>query len=568
MYKLTVVGGPQRGTVYKVDNGNATIGRIPGNDIVLQSNQVSKRHCVLVVDNTGVTVNDAGSSNGTFVNGVLSKSKHLNPGDRISVGEYILELTKIESSSAAYSNVVPFPTPMQSSAPAFIQSTQQQSQDLFISGAPVEAKSAAIQASVADAAAAVPTGKEAEAKSRSLVEKIKFNFDKYVINFLYNLNERHEWKIIIAGIFTAAVAFSVFITVYVVSTRTDLKLQVEARHRAALLAREIVDRNTPYLLERMETKTDVAFVEKENGVAAAFLVDMEGRILAPGRKLNQYITEDKFYAAFAAAARKFYQDTERSGAYFELNGEIIGVAEPVRILNPSLNKNVSVALGLVFFDQSTVTFDSGTEYMMFINAAVLAAIFGLAAFVSIYRVSVRPIQQVNDEVDLVLKNSGSVVTKKFKMAEMDSLIDVINAALQRTGGGAGNAFAPGAAGDGASMDSIVECMKSVGSLMREAGVMVFSQDKRILFINGFMEEATGIRTDSSAGADLETVSRDAALTAFIQDLLNRSQPGTTGAVKESFELSGSNYQMECVALGFEGSMPKGYVLLAEKEGSA
>ncbi len=194
MYKLTIVGGPQRGLAYSVSSHAMSIGRINGNDIVLPSNRVSKRHCVLVVDNTGVTVKDEGSSNGTFVNGVLAKSKKLSPGDRISVGEYVLELSKVEASTPVSksissipqdNNVVPFPG--------------------VLSGLPIDSKSVNIQNNILGASSTDSNGSSKnENKKISIVEKIKFNFDKYVINFLYNLNEKHEWKTIIAWIFGAS----------------------------------------------------------------------------------------------------------------------------------------------------------------------------------------------------------------------------------------------------------------------------------------------------------------------------------------------------------------------------
>src|SRR4051812_12464257 len=95
MYKLTVVSGPNRGSSYSVqEDGETSIGRQTGNAIVLPSSKVSKRHCVLVVSDGELVVKDQGSSNGTFVNGSLTKIKKIQPGDRISVGEFVLELSE------------------------------------------------------------------------------------------------------------------------------------------------------------------------------------------------------------------------------------------------------------------------------------------------------------------------------------------------------------------------------------------------------------------------------------------------------------------------------------------
>src|SRR4051812_36800685 len=99
MYKLMVVAGPNRGTSYAVQEGQVTIGRQVGNVIVLESAKVSKHHCKLEIVGSEVVMRDEGSANGTFVNGVLTRERRINPGDRISVGEFILELTRPQQRS-------------------------------------------------------------------------------------------------------------------------------------------------------------------------------------------------------------------------------------------------------------------------------------------------------------------------------------------------------------------------------------------------------------------------------------------------------------------------------------
>lgn len=84
MYKLTIIAGPNRGSTFAVQDGETSIGRQTGNSIILPSTKVSKRHCTLVVSNGEVVVKDAGSSNGTFVNGALSKLRRVKIGDRSS----------------------------------------------------------------------------------------------------------------------------------------------------------------------------------------------------------------------------------------------------------------------------------------------------------------------------------------------------------------------------------------------------------------------------------------------------------------------------------------------------
>ncbi len=53
----------------KIMNPVTYFGRLPGNDVVLNSTNVSRRHAKLIVTDLGVTVHDLDSHNGVFVNG-------------------------------------------------------------------------------------------------------------------------------------------------------------------------------------------------------------------------------------------------------------------------------------------------------------------------------------------------------------------------------------------------------------------------------------------------------------------------------------------------------------------
>ncbi|MCR4419946.1 MAG: FHA domain-containing protein [Clostridia bacterium] len=69
-----------------------TIGRDPHNDIVLPAPTVSARHAVLVRRGQDYWVQDAGSTNGTYINGVrLRGPARISAGDRITLGDTTLK---------------------------------------------------------------------------------------------------------------------------------------------------------------------------------------------------------------------------------------------------------------------------------------------------------------------------------------------------------------------------------------------------------------------------------------------------------------------------------------------
>ncbi len=553
MFKLMVVSGPEKGRAYSINEiGDTSIGRADSNDIILESKKVSKQHCVLVVDNGKVGVKDCGSSNGTFVNGVLSKEKHVRTGDRISVGEYVLEVVNVERRRApALANAQPHlvSVPLANHAP-------QGSQMPMASGGmnPMGALPGLGGTGLHQAAG---LGGEAPKKDtpQSLKERIQFIFENYILNFAYNLNEKHEWRTLMAGMFVILVVFGSIGGVYPLVEATKEKLTQEAAGRALVLARQMVDRNSTHIFEKNESKLDVSYIEREPGVRAAYITDMEGRVLAPSRLLNQYLTEPT-EAAFSASARVKFNELESLERRAQIIGDTAAVAVPLKIFSPTVSKNVTVAIGYVFYDKTLVTVDSGTEMLNYIQSMIVAAIFAVIVYFTLYRLTIRPIETLNHEIDQVLKGNGMAVSNKFKMEEIEPLIDVVNAALQRI-----PSSASGGLQDQEMSESTIDSIKRIGDVLMGVGFIVFGSDRKILSWNNTMEEITGIRSDGAIGNEIANVARDAAFGSFMDDLFLRSQSGEQ--IVDDFEFSGSAYRMQCTPI-LQGASVKIFVVAAQK----
>jgi pSer/pThr/pTyr-binding forkhead associated (FHA) protein len=85
---LVVRKGPQPGERFFIDRPRLTIGRDPESDIFLNDMTVSRMHAVIEQIGTTVKVTDAGSLNGTYVNGVLVDSAELEHGDAVQIGTF------------------------------------------------------------------------------------------------------------------------------------------------------------------------------------------------------------------------------------------------------------------------------------------------------------------------------------------------------------------------------------------------------------------------------------------------------------------------------------------------
>ncbi len=84
---LTVITGAAAGTLFKVTRGEAVIGRAPTAAIRVVDDGVSRSHARLRHDSNGLSLEDMGSRNGTFVNGTrITAATALREGDKIQVG--------------------------------------------------------------------------------------------------------------------------------------------------------------------------------------------------------------------------------------------------------------------------------------------------------------------------------------------------------------------------------------------------------------------------------------------------------------------------------------------------
>jgi S-DNA-T family DNA segregation ATPase FtsK/SpoIIIE len=93
-WQLRVVSGPCAGSVHELVTGVTTIGRASDNGIRLDDPAMSRRHAVLEATADDVRIADAGSTNGTDVDGspVGTHPALLAPGSRLHIGESTLLL--------------------------------------------------------------------------------------------------------------------------------------------------------------------------------------------------------------------------------------------------------------------------------------------------------------------------------------------------------------------------------------------------------------------------------------------------------------------------------------------
>lgn len=87
---IVVTRGPNAGSKCAVVDAVTTIGRHPDSSVFLDDVTVSRRHAEVVRDEGRYSVRDAGSLNGTYLNGTRIDIADLAEGDALQIGRYKL----------------------------------------------------------------------------------------------------------------------------------------------------------------------------------------------------------------------------------------------------------------------------------------------------------------------------------------------------------------------------------------------------------------------------------------------------------------------------------------------
>src|SRR5438067_5197567 len=91
MFELIVIDGPAAGMRVQV-LGMVMVGRRDA-DLVIEDEEVSRRHASVRPEDGGLVIEDHGSTNGTWVNDErVSGTRRLNRGDRIRVGRTTIDV--------------------------------------------------------------------------------------------------------------------------------------------------------------------------------------------------------------------------------------------------------------------------------------------------------------------------------------------------------------------------------------------------------------------------------------------------------------------------------------------
>lgn len=102
---LVVIYGSGMGRLIPINQGELSIGRDPANQVVVEQESVSRRHCLLRQREGTIYLQDLGSTNGTYLNDAEVRSPREEPlrsGDLVKVGGTIFKFLGAGSVETLY----------------------------------------------------------------------------------------------------------------------------------------------------------------------------------------------------------------------------------------------------------------------------------------------------------------------------------------------------------------------------------------------------------------------------------------------------------------------------------
>src|SRR5688500_599792 len=85
--RLAAIAGKLKGTIFTIDEDTFVIGRETAANVCIADASVSRRHTRIARQDNGFVITDLESLNGTFVNDLPVKTRILQHGDRLRIGD-------------------------------------------------------------------------------------------------------------------------------------------------------------------------------------------------------------------------------------------------------------------------------------------------------------------------------------------------------------------------------------------------------------------------------------------------------------------------------------------------
>jgi hypothetical protein len=517
MFKLVAVGGKIRGQEIELNEGENSIGRASTCEHVLGLQGISKKHLNITVNRNSAFVEDLGSSNGTFVNGKLVKKKTIKNGDKIALPNVIFQVVHVPERDVDMS-------------------------DMTVQG-DVEAEDVNFVYQ--------------EEKPQHLVGQIKYMFKTKVMPIVYGFNEQYEWSFIFGFLLFLFISLNIALTIFPVLRTSKSLLVVEVAKRGMHYADEVARLNAIALQRKDLDNLNTTFLDGEDGVISYELYDLEGRIVRPLSKLNQYTND-----TFSIDTKERIKRDPNKEVVRMLEGGQIGIGGPINAINLRTGQQEVLGYISIRFKPTTLIAEASTSKSSYLEALTTSILVAIVFFGFIYYLTTKHITDTYIQIEESLRGKRKELQSNLLMEELNPLRNSINSLLQRvreSQSEEGESFGE-VEEEGPYLQKLEDFMEGA-----QGPVLILNAEKNIVRINMEGEDLLGIRENASEGMSLLDTARDQGFAATTIDLCDQSASNEGTNQKDLYEIGGEEYNVNVVALMGKDNFAKGFYITFVRE---
>jgi PAS domain-containing protein len=366
---------------------------------------------------------------------------------------------------------------------------------------------------------------------------------------------------VLIGLF---IVVNITLTIFPVLRDSRQILLFELAKRGVHYTEDIARLNARALERKDIDKLDTVFLDNEDGVTSYELYDMEGRIVRPIGKLNQFISDtfsvyakNKIVASLQGGKSKG-EDTIKE---FLDDGEV-GIARAIKTYNVRTGIEEPVGIIAIRFAPKSLVMEAANNLKAYMESVITSGLVGILFFAILYYLTLRPIDEFRIQMEMALRGKIKEVDIKKKMQELSSLKGSVNSLIQRV-----RELQTDGQADSANLEDEGPYITQLKEFMRGAQgpIIILNSEKVIQDMNPECEDLLGIRANASTGTGLLDSARDQGFAATVIDLCDKSASNGGVNQKEGYELQGKSHIVNVVALMGKDSFAKGFYITFVKD---
>jgi len=411
-----------------------TVGRDPSCEIHVDDPSLSRRHGMFEPTPEGVRFVDLGSRNGSWVNFQKMKEAELKPGDTVRMGALLI--------TYAY-DAPPQPPAPKPAAPPPVENAADDSATMIVSPktpskeAKPAAKTEADSTVLLSREGAKPpdTGTmlfraEAAPKPKAL-DTARFSpgippptpppapapvdAAAPVEARVDDTPPKGSWTgrhaLIVLG-----VALTVYLVLAMPLVRTlGNALREESLRRGRALLDLLTAANAPAVAEGRARDLQVEMVTREERVKEAFILDLQGKVLAPSSRVDETFKSLDGIQPTLEEIRTFYLGRRSSGDYV--------------MVEPILDRGRRVGIAVLVYEVATAS-GSWAVAVLFLGFLVLMLAVSVAVVMG-KRFTLEPIAALRDDVEAVVKGDAPRVPLAQGFSELSEIAKSVNRLIER-----------------------------------------------------------------------------------------------------------------------------------------